>query len=109
MWKRKLCTAIGLICHRKINLDEIGPGKITLVKSGAYRVAQGNARVGKITCFQIGIVEFRVPENGPLKSCLFKMSGCKTDKVKTGPGKIGPRANGPPEPRIVQTGIFKTG
>jgi hypothetical protein len=88
---------------------QLGPGKITLINSGAFHVAQGNARVGKIACFQFGIVEFRVPENGPLKKCPLQKGGCKTDKVKTGAGKIGICANGPPEPCIVHPGICKIG
>ena len=74
-----------MICRRKIDLNQLRLGKITPAKPGTCHVAQGNGCVGKIARFQVGIVEFRVVENGPFKSCLFKMSGCKTGEVKNGP------------------------
>lgn len=39
MSERLLCTVIGVIYLRWISLDQLSPGKITLVKSGAFHVA----------------------------------------------------------------------
>ena len=98
-----------LIGRRKINPNQLRSGKIAPAKPGARHAAPGNGCVGEIAIFEFGMVEFRVAENGLFKPCLFQMRGCKTGKVKTGPAEVGLRTNTPPEPRIVQTGIFKTG